>query len=85
MEKHCNENSCLKSTDLFQAQYFIQSRSISTALVPSSLKFSVARKVLHNVSVKYPEIKNYIEQNIKEVFAWESLTAQEVIYFVGFI
>ena len=36
----CNENQGLKSTDLRQTQRFIESWSISTALVPYSLRFS---------------------------------------------
>ena len=36
----CNENQSLKFTDLCQTQRFIESWSISTALVPYSLRFS---------------------------------------------
>ena len=39
-QKPCNENQSLKSTDLRQTQRFIESWSISTALVPYSLRFS---------------------------------------------
>ena len=37
MQKACNGNPSLKSTDLLQAQRFIESLSISTDLVPCSL------------------------------------------------
>ena len=39
-QEPCNENQSLKSTDLHQTQRFIESWSISTALVPYSLRFS---------------------------------------------
>ena len=39
-QKSCNENQSLKSTDLSQTQRFIENWSISTALVPYSLRFS---------------------------------------------
>ena len=39
-QKPCNENQSLKSTDLHQTQRFIESLSISTALVPYGLRFS---------------------------------------------
>ena len=40
IQKPCNENLILKSTDLLQAQMFIESWPISTALVPYNLRFS---------------------------------------------
>ena len=40
MQKLCNENWSLKSTDLLQTQRLIKSWSISAALVPYSLRFS---------------------------------------------
>ena len=40
MQKPCNENPILKSADLLQTQTFIESWSISTALVPYKLRFS---------------------------------------------
>ena len=39
-QKPSNENQSLKSTDLRETQRFIESWSISTALVPYSLRFS---------------------------------------------
>ena len=39
-KKPCNKNQSLKSTDLRQTQRFIESWSISTALIPYSLRFS---------------------------------------------
>ena len=39
-QKPCNKNQSLKSTDLRQTQSFIESCSISTALIPYSLRFS---------------------------------------------
>ena len=39
-QKPCNEKPSLKSTDLRQTQRFTDSWSISTALVPYSLRFS---------------------------------------------
>ena len=39
-------------------------------------------KVLDNVACKYPNTKNYIEENLKEVYEGEGLTVEEVIYFV---
>ena len=40
MQKPCNENPILKSTDRLQTQVFIESWSISTALVLYNLRFS---------------------------------------------
>ena len=45
-------------------------------------KLKVTLKVLDNVACKYPDTKNYIEENLKEVFEGEGLTMEEVIYFV---
>ena len=45
-------------------------------------KLKVTLKVLDNVASKYPDTKNYIEENIKEVCEWEGLTVEEVVYFV---
>ena len=40
---------------------------------------------IYNVVAKYPETKDYIENNMKKVCDEESLTVAEVIYFVGFV
>ena len=40
VQKTCDHNQSWKSTDLRQTQRFIESLSISTALVPHSLRFS---------------------------------------------
>ena len=45
-------------------------------------KLKITLKVLENVSCKYPDTKDYIEKNLKEVCEGEGLTVEEVIYFV---
>ena len=55
----CNENQSLKSTDLLQTQRFIESRSISTALVPYSLRFSQVHQYYNN-SIIYKLYCTYI-------------------------
>ena len=47
-QKPCNEDQILKSTDLRQTQRFIESWSISTALVPYNLSFSKVHKYYNN-------------------------------------
>ena len=45
-------------------------------------KLKVMLKALDNVACKYPDTKDYIEENLKEVCEREGLTMEEVIYFV---
>lgn len=42
-------------------------------------------KVIDNVVEKCPKTKELIENNMKEVCEGESITVEEVIYFVGFV
>ena len=48
-------------------------------------KLKVVINVLDNAVAKYPETKDYINNNMKEVCEGESMTAEGVIYFVGFV
>ena len=48
-------------------------------------KLKVLIKVMDNVVAEYHETKILIENNIKEVCQGESMTMEEIIYFVGFI
>ena len=45
-------------------------------------KLKVTLKVFDNVACKYPDTKDYIEEDLKEVSQGEGLTVEEVIYFV---
>ena len=45
-------------------------------------KLKVTLKVFDNVACKYPDTKDYIEENLKEVSQGEGLTVEELIYFV---
>ena len=62
MQKLCNENPSLKSTDLLQTQRFIESRSISTVLVPYSLRFSQVYQHYNNniISKLYCTYRNHV-------------------------
>ena len=62
MQKPCNENQSLKSTDLHQTQRFIESWSISTALVPYSLRFSQVHWYYNNniISKLYCTYRNHV-------------------------
>ena len=42
-------------------------------------------KVFENVSVKYPETKKFVQDNMKGVCEREHTTVEEVIYFVVFV
>ena len=42
-------------------------------------KLKVTLKVLDNVAGKYPDKKDYIEENLKKVCEGEGLTVEEVI------
>ena len=42
-------------------------------------------EVLEDVSRKYLETKEYIEQNLKEVCERENLAVREVFYFTAFV
>ena len=42
-------------------------------------------KVIDNVVEKCPKTKELIENNMKEVCEGESISVEEVIYFVGFV
>ena len=44
-------------------------------------KLKVTLKALENVACKYPDTKDYIEENLKEVCEREGLIVEEVIYF----
>ena len=61
-QKPCNENQSLKSTDLRQTQRFIESSSISTALVPYSFRFSQVHWYYNNniISKLYCTYRNYV-------------------------
>ena len=48
-------------------------------------KWIVTLTVLNNVATKYPQTKDYIEQNMKEVCEREHITVEEVIYFIVFV
>lgn len=43
------------------------------------------RKVLHNMSIRYSETAQYINENMKEVCEKENLTVEEVFCFVVFV
>lgn len=45
-------------------------------------KLRVSLEVLDKLSTKYPETKEYMEQNMKEVGERRNLTVQEESYFV---
>ena len=44
-------------------------------------KFRIVLEVLDNVSIKYPETANYIENNMMELCSREKLSVEEVFYF----
>ena len=48
-------------------------------------KLRVTLEVVDNVSIKYPETKQYIEENMKEVYKRENSTVEEVFYFDVFV
>ena len=56
MQKPCNENPSLKSTDLPQTQMLIESWSIFTALVHYSLRFSQVNQYYNNSKISKPTI-----------------------------
>ena len=41
--------------------------------------------VINHLGGKYPENKDYIEENMKEICEWEHITVEEVVYFVNFV
>lgn len=45
-------------------------------------KLSVLNAV-DNIIEKYPETKEFIDSNMKEVCEGESMTVEELIYFIG--
>ena len=62
MQKPCNKNPILKSTDLLQTQMFIEIRSISTALVPYNSRFSQVHQHYNNniISKLCCSYRNYV-------------------------
>ena len=61
-QKPCNENQSLESTELFQTQRFIESWSISTALITYKLWFSQVLQYYDNniVSKLYCTCRNHV-------------------------
>ena len=67
-QKPFNENQSLKSTDLRETQRFIESWSISTALVPFSLRFSQVQWY-YNINIRsklYCTYRNHVAIPIKK-------------------
>ena len=48
-------------------------------------KLKVIMKVSQNVEKKFPESKDFVEQNMKEVCEREHISVEEVIYFAFFV
>ena len=42
-------------------------------------------KVIGNITCKYPDTKDYAEENLREVCEGEGLVAEEVIYFFVYL
>ena len=45
-------------------------------------RIKTMKKVLASVKLKYPEMMEYIEENIKKVCESEKMSMEEVFYFV---
>ena len=76
-QKPFNENQSLKSTDLRQTQRFIESWSISTALVPYSLRFSQVYWYYNSniISKLYCAYRNHVAIPIKK---WKHKTQKNL-------
>lgn len=48
-------------------------------------KLKVVIKILDNPVAKYPEAKDYIENNMQEACEGENMIVEEVIYFADFV
>lgn len=54
-------------------------------LAHNKIKLREVVKVIYNLVLKYPETKDYKENNMKEVGEGERLTVEEAIHLVCFV
>ena len=63
----------------------ILEKVVKVTIKENEQESKVTVKVIDNITCKYPDTKDYVEENLREVCEGEGLVVEEVIYFVVYL